>query len=194
MKVYKKNKLVCGVGINDLDRQVYWVIEGKRVICPIYRVWKSMLVRCYDPKFHHNATYQESSVVEEWLRLSVFERWMEQQDWQGKELDKDILKPGNKIYSPENCCFIPHDVNVLVLDSAAIRGDCPIGVCRHKMTQKYAAQFSNPLTKKREHIGLFDDPHEAHLAWKKRKHELACIYADQQTDPRVAEALRTRYL
>ena len=32
---------------------------------------------------------------------------------EGYSLDKDILVKGNKIYSPETCCFVPQDVNIL---------------------------------------------------------------------------------
>lgn len=194
MKVYKKNKLVCGVGINDLDRPVYWKIDGKTVACPVYRVWKSMLVRCYDVNFHHRATYKECYVSTEWLKLSKFEEWMLRQDWEGKELDKDLLIPNSKVYSSETCVFISHDVNIFLIDSGGARGEYPLGAHWHKRTQKIAAQCSNPFTKKREHLGLFDDAEEAHLVWKAKKHEHALTYADQQTDPRIAEALRTRYL
>ena len=194
MNTRKKNKLVCGVGINDLDRSVYWRVDGKVVICPVYRVWKSMLVRCYDSNFHHKITYVESYVVPEWLRLSNFERWMEQQDWEGKELDKDILFPCNKVYGPETCVFISHTLNTFLIDSAGARGDFPLGTHWHKATQMYAAQCGNPFTKKREHLGLFNNPEDGHLVWKERKHELSCALADKQTDPRVAAALRVRYL
>jgi hypothetical protein len=190
----KKNKLVCGVGVNDLGRPVYWKENGKYVICPIYRVWKSMLVRCYDKNFHHKVTYAESYVVPEWLRLSNFEKWMEQQDWKGKELDKDILFQGNKIYGPETCVFIPHDLNVFLIDSAGARGEYPIGVSFHKNSGQLQVDCGNPFTRKREYLGLFKDVQEAHLTWKAKKHQHALTYAEQQTDPRIAEALRTRYL
>jgi len=189
----KKNKLVCGVGINDLDRPVYWKENGKYVICPIYKIWKSMLVRCYDEKFHHRQTYQDCLVAPVWLRLSNFEKWISTQNWEGKELDKDILFPGNKIYGPDTCVFVTHDVNIFLIDSAGARGEHPIGVHFHKMTGRFQAACNNPFGKG-PYIGLFDNPEDAHLAWKQKKHEYALMYAEQQTDPRVAEALRTRYL
>ena len=36
---------------------------------------------------------------------------MEQQDYIGKVLDKDLKVTGNKIYSPETCLFISPKVN-----------------------------------------------------------------------------------
>lgn len=193
MQLKTKNKLVCGVGINDLERCVYWKENGKYVICPVYKIWKSMLVRCYDKKFHHRTTYQDCSVSPVWLKLSNFERWIDTQNWQGKELDKDILFPGNKVYGPDTCVFVSHDVNIFLIDSAGARGEYPIGVHFHKMTGKFQAACNNPFGKG-PYIGLFDNPTDAHLAWKQKKHEYACIYAEQQIDPRIAEALRTRYL
>jgi len=116
------------------------------------------------------------------------------QDWQGKALDKDLLVKGNKLYSPETCVFIPESLNCFILESEANRGEYPIGVYWDKEANKYKAQCNNPFTRKKESLGRFLDPNEAYLAWKAKKHEHALRYADQQTDSRIAEALRTRYL
>jgi len=190
-----KIRKVFGVGINDLSRPIYPKLNGKRVMCPFYNRWLNMLRRCYCPKYQLRfPTYVGCSVAEEWLLFSNFERWMKTQDWEGKELDKDLLKAGNKLYSPDFCVFIPQELNTFTTDSRANRGEYPLGVYLHRGSGRFKAQCSNPLTGRQEHLGYFDNPEDAHKAWRKRKHELALIYADQQTDPRVAEALRTRYL
>lgn len=186
---------VFGVGINDYPGTSSWMEGGVRHHCPFYVKWHSMLSRCYNKKYlDAMPTYADCYVTEDWKRFSVFRAWMEGQDWEGKHLDKDLLVPGNKEYGPETCVFISRKLNAFLNDHRLARGEYPLGVSWHKQTSKFVAQCSNPETGKSEHLGLFDDPEEAHLAWKKRKHELACIYADQQTDPRVAHALRTRYL
>lgn len=191
----KQTKLVYGVGINDADRSVSSKLNGKVVKCPFYDRWKTMLERCYCPKFHSkNPTYVGCSVTEEWLLFSNFEKWMKTQDWEGKQLDKDILKVGNKIYSSDFCVFIPPELNTFTLDCGANRGEYPLGVYLHKEKGRFMAQCNNPFTKRQEYLGYYDNPEEAHLAWKKRKHEMALTYANQQTDTRVADALRTRYL
>lgn len=118
---------------------------------------------------------------------------MSAQDWSGKELDKDLLFPGNKEYKPDACVFIDHVANTFMTDRAAGRGVWPLGVSCQKRDKKFSARCRNPFTLQGEHLGLYDCPGEAHLAWKKRKHELACQLAATQTDPRVAEALRNRY-
>lgn len=190
----KRNKLVYGVGVNDADYVVQPIVNGKQVMCPFYQTWVDMLKRCYIEKFQvNNPTYIGCSVYEEWLTFSNFKSWMEQQDWEGKQLDKDLLVKGNKVYSPETCVYVDSAVNNFIIDRGAARGECPIGVRFHKRYGKFYAHCRNPFTKKLEHLGCFDCPNQAHIAWQSRKHELACQFADLQQDPRVAKALRERY-
>ena len=55
-------------------------------------------------------------------------------------LDKDILIPGNKIYSPETCCLVPNEINVLFSYKRKKR-ELPIGVVYIKHMNKYAARI-----------------------------------------------------
>lgn len=191
----KKSKLVYGVGVNDADYPVTQYENSKQVwMCPYYKTWKSMLERAYSNKYKQKQpTYQNATVCNEWHSFMNFRSWMMQQDWKDRELDKDILVPGNKVYSPDTCVFVDGVVNNFLTDCAAVRGEWHLGVCWHEQRQKFQSNCSNPFTKKKEYLGLFTCPRQAHLAWKARKHELACQQADIQTDERVAEALRTRY-
>jgi hypothetical protein len=118
---------------------------------------------------------------------------MEQQDWEGKQLDKDIIFPNNKVYSPETCAFVSRATNTFVNTNGASRGEYPLGVSWHKPAGKFRANCSNQFTKKTEYLGLFNCPQEAHEAWQKRKHELAQLVVELETDPRVVEALKKRY-
>ena len=198
------NKLVYGVGVNDLDyrTQVYEYVtdnEGRRVkkhvfICKYYAAWKNMLERCYSKKYlERNPTYIGTSVCSEWLSATAFKKWMEQQDWSGKCLDKDIIVPGSKLYSPDTCAFVLNETNLFVTARDASRGDYPVGVDLYKPTGKYRAQCQNLFTGKREYLGYYSTPEEAHEAWRKRKHELAQFVAATESDPCVVEALRKRY-
>ena len=194
-KLHNKTKLVHGVGINDADYPTQPKIDGKAVRCPYYVVWVSMIKRCYSEKLQkRQPTYKGCSVCTEWLYFMNFRKWMIEQDWEGKALDKDLIVEDNKVYSPVTCAFVNTTTNSFTIDCGKVRGDYPTGVSFHKHTGKFVARCSNPFTNEREHLGYFHCPHEAHLAWKARKHQLACQLADLQTDPRVAEALRTRYL
>jgi hypothetical protein len=195
----KKGGQVYGVGINDATYPVgiFEKVDGRRKqlwICPIYRAWKDMLKRCYSAKEHvEHPTYAKCSVAPDWLSLSAFRVWMLSQPWEGADLDKDLLSPGNKVYSSDTCIFVPRQLNVFLTDRGAARGEWPTGASRHKASGKFAAQCRNPFIGKNEHLGLFECPDAAHETWLARKHEHACSYADQQTVPRIAAALRTSY-
>ena len=153
-----------------------------------------MLRRCYSKKFlESNQSYIGTSVCSEWLYATAFKKWMEQQDWSGKSLDKDIIAPRSKLYSPETCAFVLPATNLFVTARDACRGDYPIGVNLHKPTGKYQARCENPFSRKKESLGYFLTPKEAHEAWRKRKHELAQLVAATESDMRVVEALKKRY-
>ena len=196
-------KLVFGVGINDADyvTQKWKTIEvnGKRKqklvwICPYYRAWHSMLKRCYSTKHQERQpTYKGCSVSEEWWRFSNFKSWMECQDFEGMQLDKDILFSGNKVYSKETCVFVTSVVNSFTTDRGASRGEWLIGVYWNKREGKFMSRCRNPFTKKQEYLGYFTCEKEAHQAWLKSKLELARLLAEEQTDERVAKALIERY-
>lgn len=191
----RKIKLIRGLGLNDADYEVvrHEEVGGARRIswvCPIYRAWRNMLNRCYSSNF---PTYDKCVVTDDWLLFSVFHAWMNDKDYLGMDLDKDLLIAGNRVYGPSACVFISHDLNSFLVDRASKRGIYPLGVTMHAQTGKYRAKCRNPFTNKTEHLGLFFSPEKAHEAWGARKHHLACIYADQQVDHRVASALRLRF-
>lgn len=189
-------KLIYGVAINDADYKVTKEDGGKQVwICPYYRKWMNMLVRCYGYSEHkRRPSYSQCFVSQEWLNFSNFKNWMENQDWQGKELDKDLLVVGNKEYSKETCIFVTNSVNQFTKDRSNCRGEFMIGASWHKGNKKFISSCRDFRTGKVLVVGYFTTEIEAHKAWRKRKHELACQLADLQTDIRVAEALRLRYL
>jgi hypothetical protein len=197
--VKKKEKKVRGVGINNADYAVYKTetVNGKSNIiwrCPYYSTWDSMLRRCYyEPYLKKYPTYQGCSVCDDWIYFMTFKAWMETKNWQGKDLDKDILVESNKVYSPETCRFVDRSLNMFLCDSGATRGEWPLGVYWQKAAGKFQVKCKNPFTKKSDYLGLFNCPEAGHLAWRKRKHELACQWADLQDDLDIAEALRKRF-
>lgn len=200
----KPKKLIYGVGANDANYVVQrfetiGYIDGKQKrklvwSCPYYNKWASMLKRCYSLKFQErNPSYRGCTVTDEWLLFSNFKSWMENQDWEGKHLDKDLLFVGNKLYSPNTCVFVTQAVNSFTTDRGAVRGEWLIGVYRNKGTDKFRSKCCNPFTNKREHLGYFSCEQEAHNAWLNRKLELAHLLAAEQIDSRVAKALISRY-
>ena len=117
----KRRKLICGVAINDADYSTLlgYTEDGKQVRCPFYVKWKTMIARCYNENVYAlpvNARYKDCFVADEWLKFMNFKRWMESQDWEGKQIDKDILYPGNKVYGPDTCLLVPQHINNLIID------------------------------------------------------------------------------
>lgn len=202
--VRKKDKLVFGWGINDVDYPVckYGVVGGKKRMvwtCPYYVDWKTMLMRCFDQNYHSTRpTYRGCSVCSQWRNLSSFIEWVDSQpnkDWRSCQLDKDFLVFDNKHYSPETCVYITSSINNLITCSDKARGLYMIGVNYVSRNQKkpYKSACMNPFTKKKEHLGSFETEMEAHLAWKARKHEHACALAETQIDSRVVQRLKEIY-
>jgi hypothetical protein len=195
--IKNKNKKVFNIGINDADydtsRSEKVGMVWKQVWrCPYFERWYSILRRCYSEKYQNKQpTYKDCSVCEEWLTFSNFKAWMEQQDWEGKHLDKDLLVEGNKVYSPETCVFIDRVVNTFMTERSNHRGNYPIGVTL--FNGKFVAQCSNPLTGKRGYIGIYTSVDTAHKAYCIKKFEYAKILAGIQKDTRVATALVDRY-
>lgn len=202
-KGVRKRKLVCGVGINDvkhvpctnedqLSSGVVSSIGSNK--CIFYRLWAHMLARCYSDKVQKlHPTYIGCSVCEEWLTFSNFKAWVISQDWEGKQMDKDILFPGNKVYCPEACVFVNARTNVFILEGRGKNSAWPIGVSFYKRYGRFMSQCSSVVTGKDTFLGYFDTPEEAHQAWLTFKLEQAKILASEQDDPRVAEALIYRY-
>lgn len=67
-----------------------------------YKIWRHMLQRCYDPKFHErNPSYKGCTVEDYLLNFQHIAEWIENNYYEvpGEKmcLDKDILCKGNKI-------------------------------------------------------------------------------------------------
>lgn len=201
----KKNKLVYGVGINDADytvqvketvghTEIGTKIQKLLWFCPFYVKWKDMLRRCYSQKYHDKfPTYVGCRTVPEWHYFMTFRAWMEKQDWEGRHLDKDLLIPGNKVYSPDTCVFLDPNINTFLIESTKATGNLPIGVTFHRASGKFVAQGNSLETGKRKHLGLLVDPQDAHQTWLSSKLEEAKLLASSQKDERVSKALLNYY-
>jgi hypothetical protein len=153
---------VFGVGFIGIGK--YNSVNNK-----IYPKWYGMIERGYCKKYKEDhLTYKDVTVCEEWYNFQNFAKWFED-NWkphmEGWHLDKDILVKGNKVYSPETCCFVPQEINSLLTKSNKLRGELPIGVGKYK--NKYKAYFS--INKKGYYLGIFDTAEEAFQAYKTAK-------------------------
>ena len=172
-------KLTRGIGINDMDYDVFKRLpDGKVWHCPIYRAWSNMLTRVthkekkysyeYDENF--GQSYFEVGVCEEWKTFSNFHKWYSSQDWEGRQLDKDLLGDGT-LYSPETCCLIPAQVNItLTANRRSRKGNSRtemIGTT--KISNKYYWYVNYKALVYRK--GSTYSEKEAHSLWQKYKAE-----------------------
>lgn len=176
---------IYGVGYLGEGKYKAYDKNGKPTKC--YTTWKSMLRRCYDPKFHEKEpTYKGCEVVKDLLNFQNFGYWYENNYYEIENekmcLDKDILNKGNKIYSPENCVFVPQRINVLFTKSDKARGEYPIGVYYHNRNKKFVAKCSvyNYKTNKKEYnfLGYYETPEQAFEAYKQFKENYIKEVAD----------------
>ena len=181
----KRGNLIFGVGVNDANyiTRIEKVVDGKKKTiwkCPFLVKWVSMLQRCYYKKYQEGQpTYRGCRVCDEWLTFSNFKKWMEQQEWEGRQLDKDFLVEGNKIYSPDTCMFIPQKLNNFIVTCGKIKGQYPIGVCYRKKAKDMVNEYSKPYscnvrdgTRNKSYISVHSNPEEAHQRYlaEKLKH------------------------
>lgn len=184
---YKNRKLVCGVGVFDAP----YAKTRDELTRKAYRDWNNMLQRCYGKSnFPSKPAYKECVVCEEWHSFLKFREWFDENYIEGYFLDKDVLIKGNKIYSPNTCCYIPSFINTLLLNCRSARGKYPIGVQKHKYG------FCAKLYKQGEqhYIGFYKNEEDAFLAYKKAKElyiqEVARKYYDKgEITERVYDAL-----
>lgn len=189
---FGRRKLICGVGINDSTSAIS---KGNKRNDRDYYMWHRMIQRCYDEKSQRKwHTYIECTVCEEWKKFSNFQTWYNDPEngyIDGYQLDKDILLKGNKIYSPDTCCFVPSEINVLFTKSNLKRGDLPIGV-QHYAHNRFRSYFK--CGGKVTYLGVFDKVEDAFCAYKKAKEgyikEIANRYYDKKLiTQKVYEAL-----
>lgn len=154
-----------GVGIFDGD-SAFIIVNGIKKHCPYSCRWRNMLRRCYDVNDTQNASYLYTTVCDEWLTFSNFKSWMETQDWEENELDKDLLGDGS-VYDSKSCVFIPKWLN----DGLGNRsgGINSLGCTLNKKRNYYRAKIKCFGT----FICLGEHPtmYEAHRAWQKAKIE-----------------------
>ena len=164
-----------------------------------YNLWKNMLERAYNPRTHtKRPTYKDTTVCEEWLNFQNFAEWcinqkffgLRDSDGASYHLDKDLLVKGNKVYSPETCCFIPLSINSLLINASRIGGEYPVGVHYIKKTGLYSALLRYNGVKKR--LGYFNTYACAFEEYKKAKEAYIKEVAEKwkgKIDGRVYETL-----
>lgn len=170
-KRHTKNKIIYGIGINDANYPVQPKINGKQVTCPFYNKWLSMLERCSANYYLKYPTYAGVMLCDDWVYFSNFKSWMEQQPWDGMQLDKDILVKGNKIYGPNTCVFIPRQINSLLCFSKYCSNLLGCSLNKTKALLKSGNCYQSTMSTRdgKLWLGVFDSDIKAHKAWQHAK-------------------------
>lgn len=158
-----------------------------------YTIWHHMLRRCYNETYHSvNPSYSDCIASQNFLHYTYFYEWCQRQigfNNEGWELDKDLLIKGNKVYSEDTCVFLPKEINQALITRYMYTSEYPTGVFITK-TGRFQAQYSVGGVK--THVGIYDEPLEAFLAYKQAKEQylqyLAYKY-EELLDPRAFNAL-----
>ena len=169
------------------------------VLTKEYKLWTSMLVRCYSDDFKKKRpTYEGCEVSDNFKNYEYFYEWCHKQigfgvDGNGNhfQLDKDLLVKGNKVYSEDSCVFIPTEINSLLVKRENMRGKYPIGVYWNKTANAFVAQVSKNKGKQKN-LGSFNTELEAFNAYKTAKESFIKEQANEwkgKIDVRAYEAL-----
>lgn len=154
-----------------------------------YGIWNNMLERCYSKTTRHKfPTYKDVTVCREWWDFQNFAKWCDtaefvnSRDDNGRyyHLDKDILSPASKEYSPKDCCFVPSYINTLFTKRQ--NSDLPVGVSPDKLRGGYVVKMSDGVSTC-NYLGRFSCEKQAFEVYKKAKEgyikEVANLYINK---------------
>lgn len=149
-------------------REIYnYVKEAKKNMSSekkkkMWSSWYNMMSRCYGLQSRKKG-HENCLVCKEWHIPFVYYKWWIDNYYEiGNEqmdLDKDILKKGNYIYSPKYAMYVPHRINTLFEQIT-----CKINY----KNGKYVLNFGG----KEKRIEKFDTELEAKQRWIEYKTKL----------------------
>jgi len=134
-----------------------------RKATPAYKIWKSMLQRCYDLKWQEKQpTYTTVVVCKKWLNYQNFAEWFYTKSnyKKGWQLDKDLLSKNNKVYSPKTCLFIPQALNVFLSKNKCTNTSGYTGVTWDTNKNKWRARIYE-IKGNRIELGFFTKKEDA---------------------------------
>lgn len=115
------------------------------------RVWNN-----YHSRVRNDRNYSTVTICDEWYLFSNFYYWYIDNVVDGWHLDKDIL--GGNEYSPDNCIFVPREVNQLF---RKVPTSLSTGVVVNHKGYQAQAKFGKRVYK----FGTYPTIEEAHAAY-----------------------------
>ena len=185
--------LVYGVGVKGMK---YPAKKDKKHLIE-YKVWASMLMRCYSKSaVVRKPCYEDCTVSDNFKSYVYFYEWCNNQagfnekDENGRvwQLDKDFLIKGNKVYSEHTSIFIPKEINTLLLSRQRDRSVTGIG--NYYKDGRFIVQCS--VMGRQTRVGCFKTQEEAFSAYKIFKENRIKEVAEKWkgiVDDRVYQAL-----
>lgn len=129
----------------------------------LYRIWKAMRGRCNNPNHSEFPRYgcKGIKVCRVWNNFVQFHTWAHYNGYQNN-LSIDRID-GSKNYCPNNCRW--SDAKTQARNRKDPLGKSNLrGVYCDKRHNKWQSMWWNPITRKLEHVGMFDTAQQASKA------------------------------
>lgn len=169
-KGYVKNPYapsVCGVGYLGGGK---FSPSKDSVKTLAYVQWHGFIRRSYDLKYKNKEkSYEKVSVCDEWHCFDTFAEWFYNQVGcdKGFHIDKDLFGNKSYLYSPENCCLIPSEINIFLSSISSVKGNSKVGVYYNKKDKRFHSTICKGGD--RVFLGSFKDESEAFQVYKVAK-------------------------
>lgn len=153
-----------------------------------YLRWSAIWRRIQEPDLF--PSYADCSLDPDWHNFQNFAEWYyntpyNRKDWQ---IDKDILVPGNRVYSADTCVMVPDEINQFFTSKVGIKAPYR-GVTKDRHG-KFVANLRNEFGKHR--LGYFENPEDAYQCYCEAKDIEASRLAQKwksEIDPRLYDRL-----
>jgi hypothetical protein len=167
--LWVKTKFVLGVQIRTRSTTLWRTLSNK---CDDNGNVQNIRQRCYAGVSNAFESYQEFT---DWCQdqYGYMRQELNGRFW---SLDKDVLVPGNRIYGPDTCLFVPFKVNnTFITPMTREKYTYPMGVYKdkeRKLSGSFYAGIRNTGNKNPTVLGKFDTEMEAHRAWQLAKADI----------------------
>lgn len=161
-------------------------------------VWSKMIQRCYKPSSKDRKGYIGCTVCGEWHSYTNFYQWYSEQIdtglyENGYQLDKDLIKMGNKVYCPEYCRLVPEKINSFLNNFEDTRSTgTPNGVNWKERNKKYQVSIKDEYSKNK-YLCITDDVAHGYEVYRTEKERIAKVLADRYSGTVNADIINVLY-
>lgn len=175
------------VYVDELDRQQEYVPYITLKSNVAYSIWNGIYIRCYKD----DRVYEGAFMCDLWKNnKDAFAEWWSAEyyecDGESMAVDKDLLFPGNKEYSPEKCCIIPQSLNTMLSNCKKHRLpkwksslNLPLGVRYDSGMKMYYGEIKPYGHDEIIKLSYWETPEQAFEEYKRHKQADILIMADK---------------